>query len=149
MSQRILCVCLGNICRSPAAEVALREKLPGFEIDSAGTAGWHVGKPPYGPMQEAASTQNMDLSDLCARQISSDDFNTFDLILVMDQQNKSDVEALRPPGSATQVALFASEDVPDPYYTRDFDEALDIIQAAAETWADQLQVASADAAKRL
>lgn len=130
---KVLMVCLGNICRSPTAEAVLRAKAPEWQIDSAGTAGWHHGKPPYEPMQEAAARRGYDLSALRARQFSPSDFADFDLILVMDEENLSDVEAQRPKGTTTPVRLFAETGpVPDPYYTRDFDGALSMIEAAAD-----------------
>ena len=139
MTQRILFVCLGNICRSPAAEGVFRARLPLLAADSAGTAGWHVGKPPYGPMQQAARRRGLDLGGLRARQFTPADFSRFDLILGMDVDNIADIEAQRPQGNATPVRLltdFAPETgathVPDPYYTRDFDGALDLIETAVE-----------------
>jgi len=138
---RILCVCLGNICRSPTAEVALRGVLPNHRIDSAGTGGWHIGKPPYGPMQDAARARGYDLSALRARQVNASDFTEFDLILAMDRDNLADLKAMRPQDRAP-LALFLDPigggDVPDPYYTRDFDGALDLIERAAGAWADRL-----------
>lgn len=138
MPDKILFVCLGNICRSPAAEGVFRVLCPETKIDSAGTAGWHVGKPPYEPMQEAARECGVDLSGLRARQFERADFARFDLIVVMDASNKQDVEALRPSGNQTVVRLFTEfvpdaqvDHVPDPYYTRDFDGALDLIERAA------------------
>ncbi len=128
---RIVFVCLGNICRSPAAEGILRQLAPDLTLDSAGTGGWHVGDAPYGPMQAAARDRGIDLGRLKARQFTAADFDRFDLIVAMDRQNKADIERLRPVGNRTVVRLMADEDVPDPYYTRDFDGALDIIAAAA------------------
>jgi protein-tyrosine phosphatase len=128
---RIVFVCLGNICRSPAAEGVMRGLAPDLTLDSAGTGGWHVGDAPYGPMQEAANRRGIDLSRLRARQFTSTDFDRFDLIIAMDRQNHADIERLRPAGNVTPVQLMADQDVPDPYYTRDFDAALDIIEAAA------------------
>lgn len=127
---RVLCVCLGNICRSPAAEVALRDR--GVDVDSAGTGGWHIGKPPYTPMQNAGREIGRDLSALRARQFTVADFFDFDLILAMDADNRDDIERLRPAGSETPVRLFADEAVPDPYYTRDFEGAWAMIEAAAD-----------------
>ena len=136
---KVLCVCLGNICRSPTAEGVLR-KLGGdaVVVGSAGTAGWHVGKPPYGPAVEAAGARGYDLTPLRARRFQAQDFHAFDLILAMDAQNLADIEMMRPEGSETQVKLFLDyapetgrREIPDPYYTRDFDEALDLIEAAA------------------
>lgn len=128
---RILFVCLGNICRSPAAEGVMRALAPDWEIDSAGTGGWHVGDPPYGPMQAAARARGIDLGGLRARQFAPADFDRFDLIVAMDRQNKADIERLRPAGNTTPVRLMIDGDVPDPYYTRDFDGALDLIAEGA------------------
>ncbi len=127
---RILFVCLGNICRSPAAEGVMRQLAPHLTLDSAGTGGWHVGDPPYGPMQDAARMRGVALADLRARQFSIADFTAFDLIVAMDRQNLSDIEAMRPVGNGTPVRLLADKDVPDPYYTRDFDAALDMIETS-------------------
>lgn len=128
---RVLFVCLGNICRSPAAEGVMRALAPELTLDSAGTAGWHAGDAPYGPMQEAAQARGLDLSTLRARQFVRADFERFDLIVAMDAQNQRDIEKFRPEGDATPVRMLAEGDVPDPYYTRDFYGALDMIEAAA------------------
>lgn len=134
---KVLFVCLGNICRSPSAEGVFRE-MSQAETDSAGTAGWHIGKPPYGPMQEAAKRRGYDFSDLRARQFSAQDFERFDLIIGMDASNLQDIEDLRPKGNLTSVKCFTDfapesgmSEVPDPYYTRDFDGALDLIEQCA------------------
>ncbi|WP_171240101.1 low molecular weight protein-tyrosine-phosphatase [Ruegeria sp. HKCCA5491] len=139
MSHRILFVCLGNICRSPAAEGVFRARAPHHSSDSAGTAGWHVGNPPYGPMQEAALARGIALSNLRARQFAAEDFRRFDLIIGMDANNIADIEDLRPEGNDTPVRLLTdfaphlgADHVPDPYYTRDFDGALDLIEAAVD-----------------
>lgn len=136
---RVLCVCLGNICRSPTAEAVLRAMAGDrLVVDSAGTGDWHIGKPPYGPAIEAAETGGYDLSSLRARQFHARDFEDFDLILAMDAQNFADIEDIRPPGNVTPVRLFlefapeASEtDVPDPYFTRNFEQALGLIEQAS------------------
>lgn len=134
---KVLFVCLGNICRSPSAEGVFRE-MTSATTDSAGTAGWHVGKPPYGPMQEAAQRRGYDFSDLRARQFTAQDFDRFDLIIGMDASNLADIEAQRPAGNETPVKCFTDyapnsgmTEVPDPYYTRDFDGALDLIEGCA------------------
>lgn len=136
---RVLCVCLGNICRSPSAEGVLRA-MGGAKItvDSAGTEAWHVGNPPYGPAIEAGRKRGYDLSPLRARAFQRRDFSEFDLILAMDTQNLADIEAMRPTGNHTPVRLFmefAQEadrtEVPDPYFTGDFEDALNLIEAAA------------------
>lgn len=139
MTTRILFVCLGNICRSPAAEGVFRTLAPEVETDSAGTGGWHIGEPPYGPMQAAARTRGHDLSDLRARQFHAGDFTAFDLIIGMDDSNIEAIECLRPAGNTTPVKRFTDyaphigmDHIPDPYYTRDFDGVLDLIEAAAQ-----------------
>ena len=109
----------------------MRQLAPSLTLDSAGTGGWHIGDAPYGPMQEAAKARGIDLSQLRARQFKVADFEDFDLIVAMDRQNQSDIERLRPAGNQTKVQLLMDQDVPDPYYTRDFDGALDIIQQGA------------------
>jgi protein-tyrosine phosphatase len=139
---RILCVCLGNICRSPTAEVALRRELGDRAvIDSAGTAGWHVGKPPYAPMQDAARAAGLELGGLRARQVGAADFARFDLILAMDGDNLRDLAAMDP-GTGARLATYLEPlgggDVPDPYFTRDFDGALRLIRHAAQAWALRL-----------
>ena len=146
MSKRILFVCLGNICRSPTAEAVFENaSAKRFAVDSAGTAGWHQGKAPYSPMQEAAQARGIDMSHLRARQFSAQDFDDFDLILGMDDQNLQDINALRPNGNDTPVHNLADYGslghsfVPDPYYTRDFEQALDIIEDATKGLLDQLQ----------
>lgn len=138
MPRKILFVCLGNICRSPAAEGVFRSLMPEAETDSAGTSDWHVGDPPYGPMQQAALARGYDISDLRARQFTVSDFEQFDLILAMDERNMADIEVLRPSTSRADVRLFTdfapasgATYVPDPYYTRDFDGALELIEQAA------------------
>jgi protein-tyrosine phosphatase len=136
---RVLFVCLGNICRSPAAEAVFRAAVgQAHAIDSAGTSDWHVGEPPYGPMQQAAKARGVDLSGLRARQFQPEDFERFDLIIGMDGENLQAIDRLRPPGNDTDVRLFTdyapktnAVAVPDPYYSRDFDGALDLIKACA------------------
>lgn len=139
---RILCVCLGNICRSPTAEAALRAALgTGAQIDSAGTGAWHEGEPLYPPMQAAGRRLGLAMADLRARQVDMADFRRFDLILAMDRQNLRDLQALDP-GGAARLALYLDPlgggDVPDPYYTRDFDGVAALIVQAARAWAESL-----------
>lgn len=143
-SYSILCVCLGNICRSPTGEAALQAALPEARVDSAGTSDWHMGEPPYGPMQAAARARGYDLSAQRARQVSARDFHRFDLILAMDSSNLENLQALRPADATAKLSLYLSplddapRDVPDPYYTRDFDGVLDLIERAAQAWAMRL-----------
>lgn len=140
MQRDILFVCLGNICRSPAAEAVFRERAPaGMRIDSAGTGGWHAGEPPYAPMQAAAAARGYDLASLRARQFTAADFDRFGHLIAMDDKNRADMERLRPAGNDTPIRLLMDfapdlgiEHVPDPYYTRDFNGALDLIEEAVQ-----------------
>jgi protein-tyrosine phosphatase len=142
----ILFVCLGNICRSPSAEgvvrdLAAREHPPlVLELDSAGTAGYHIGAPPDLRSQAAARRRGIDISDLRGRRVESADYSRFDLILAMDRQNLTDLKRGRPRNARAQLRLFleyAPEcgmlEVPDPYYgtERDFERVLDLCTAAA------------------
>ena len=144
--KRVLFVCLGNICRSPTAEGVLRhlaaKEAPGLalDIDSAGTADYHIGAPPDPRSQRAALKRGIDISGLQARQVAADDFACFDLILAMDAENLRELRALQPRNSRAAVKLFLEyapdlglRDVPDPYY-RDaaaFEEVLDLTTAAS------------------
>ena len=160
MTTRVLAVCLGNICRSPTAEGVLRDMARDagvdVQVDSAGTGRWHIGDPPHRPAIRAAGTRGYDLGGLRARQFEIADFDRFDLILAMDRMNLDDIERLRPRGSSTPVRLmlgFArdaeTDEVPDPYYTGDFDGAIDLIEAAAQGLIAQLQTEAANAPKAL
>lgn len=122
---KILMVCLGNICRSPLAEGLLQSKLPKrFIVDSAGTGNWHVGSPPDNRSIEIAKVNNLDISSQRGRQFSKSDFDTYDYIYAMDNQNYQDILALAPSESArSKVKLILNElfptenmDVPDPYF---------------------------------
>lgn len=138
---RVLFVCLGNICRSPTAEAVvgqLASQRLRLTTDSAGTSDWHVGEPPYGAMQQAALARGYDMSGLRARQFCAEDFTAFDLLIAMDAGNLSNMERLRPQGNVTPIKLFTEfapdwhmDEVPDPYYNRDFDGVLDLIEACA------------------
>jgi protein-tyrosine phosphatase len=111
-----------------------------LEIDSAGTADYHIGAPPDPRSQRAALRRGIDISGLKARQVAADDFARFDLILAMDVENLRELQAMRPRNSPAAVKLFleyspdsARRDVPDPY-DRDaaaFEEVLDLTTAAS------------------
>lgn len=142
---RILFVCLGNICRSPTAEAVLRAlaareapELP-IEVDSAGTAGYHVGQPPDPRTREAAARRGYDLSTLRARIVEPTDFERFDLILAMDHENLEVLRRRAPRQAHGRLRLFLEfapdggpEEVPDPYYggPNGFEEVLDLVEAA-------------------
>lgn len=130
-------VCLGNICRSPLAEGILKSKLnANFEVDSAGTAAYHVGNPPDKRSIAVAQQFGIDISQQRARQFKKDDFNSFDLIFVMDQNNYNDVVELATPAQRRKVHLLReNNEVPDPYYgdSSAFEAVFHLIDTACET----------------
>ncbi len=130
-------VCLGNICRSPLAEGILKSKLnANFEVDSAGTAAYHVGNPPDQRSIAVAQQFGIDISQQRARQFKKDDFNSFDLIFVMDQNNYNDVVELATPAQRRKVHLLRENNViPYPYYcdASAFQAVFHLIDTACET----------------
>jgi protein-tyrosine phosphatase len=146
----LLFVCLGNICRSPLAEAAMRAaaERAGLDImvDSAGTGDWHVGSPPDPRAQAVAREHGVDVSGLRARQVDEADFRSFDMIFALDRSNLSALEAIRPGDGGANLSLLLDmvpdregEDVHDPYYG----SAADF----AETWRDVTAAADAIVAK--
>jgi protein-tyrosine phosphatase len=119
---KILMVCLGNICRSPLAhgvmEGLVKEAGLNWEIDSAGTGNWHVGQGPDPRSTREAKTNGVDISRQVCRQFKVSDFDEFDLIVVMDQNNKRDILSLaRNDEDRKKVSLLLGDkNVPDPYY---------------------------------
>lgn len=134
---KILFVCLGNICRSPTADGILRAKAPDWEIDSAGTAAYHIGNPPDRRATAEAAKNGVDLTPLRARQARAEDFLHYDEIFAMDRQNLANLKAIRPDGATAELSLLldllpnqAVREVPDPYYEDGFDEVFALIDQA-------------------
>jgi protein-tyrosine phosphatase len=143
---KILFVCLGNICRSPTAEIVFRDlaarEAPelAIEVDSAGTAGYHIGDAPDVRTQQAALRRGYDMSALRARILEPQDFGRFDLILAMDRQNLAVLNRRAPAEVRSHIRLFLEfapeaqvTEVPDPYYggANGFEEVLDLVEAAS------------------
>jgi len=137
---------MGNICRSPTAEGvtrALTERaglVDAFEFDSAGTHGYHIGKPPDARSREAAARRGYDLSSLRARQVSEFDFVRFDRILAMDRENLDLLQRACPGEHRHKLRLFLAyaegcevDEVPDPYHggPEGFERVLDLVEQAA------------------
>jgi len=149
MKNRVLFVCLGNICRSPTAEGVCthlaRQRGMAVTADSAGTGGWHVGEPPDRRAIAAASSRGYDISALRARQVGRADFDRFDLILGMDESNIAALERLRPAMSETPVEPFLryapgpETEVPDPYYDGGFDRVIELVEMAGRGLLDALE----------
>jgi protein-tyrosine phosphatase len=153
MPTRVLFVCLGNICRSPAAEAAFQHAASEaglsseFVIDSAGTGAWHVGEPADERMREAGRRRGIAVTSR-ARQVSDDDFKQFDHILAMDLTNLRSLRRQAPIEHRSKIRLFrdldpqgTGEDVPDPYYGDDteFDEVFDIVTRTARALLEELR----------
>ena len=143
----VLFVCTANMCRSPTAHGIFKKKIaehglaPSVRVDSAGTHDFCIGEPPDARSREHAARRGYDISDLRARQIQDVDFESADLILVMDLSNLALVQQRCPPahqGKVRKLIEFcraaSSEIVPDPYRgePRDFEHVLDLIEDACE-----------------
>lgn len=148
---KILCVCLGNICRSPAAAAAIRSAAKGagleVEVDSAGTGSWHIGDPPHPESVAAGERAGLEVTGR-ARKFNTLDFERFDMILAMDEANRSELIALAPDKeSQAKIRLFRTFDpatteteVPDPWggSSAGYDQTVAIVTAAARGLIEQL-----------
>ena len=142
-------VCLGNICRSPLAEGILKSKTKNLEVDSAGTAGYHIGKQPDIRSIDIAKKHNIDLTSQRARQFSTKDFDDFDKIFVMDNDNYSKIISLaRNQEDMDKVDLILNEiypkeykSVPDPYYGGDegFQNIYSLLETSCEVIAKKYE----------
>ncbi len=141
---KILVVCMGNICRSPTGEAVLRAKaqelgLP-VKIDSAGTIGFHAGKAPDPRAKLAGEERGYSFKGIKARKVKVKDFEKFDMILAADRANVADLLDICPSEHSDKVSLFLShsnsdyDEIPDPYYggAGGFELVLDLIEEAAD-----------------
>lgn len=150
----VLFVCLGNICRSPMAEGAMRaaaqEAGLDITIDSAGTGAWHIGSPPDSRAIATAARHGVDITSQIAREVTHRDFQTFDRILALDHQNLANLRKDQPEGATAQLALLMDmvpgregEAVADPYYGEadNFEATWADISAAAQALVSALTAA--------
>ncbi|WP_298466060.1 low molecular weight protein-tyrosine-phosphatase [uncultured Erythrobacter sp.] len=148
----LLFVCLGNICRSPLAEGAMRKAAAetglDIEIDSCGTAAYHVGEPPDPRSVATAAAKGSDISDLRGRQLIKADFTRFTHIFAMDHQNLRNIEAVRPADATAHVSLLMDivegregAAIADPYYDGEehFEFTWQDVWAAAQAIATQIK----------
>lgn len=146
MRYSILFVCLGNICRSPLAEAALREEARRLRldliIDSAGTGNWHAGEPPDRRAQAVALKNGVDISPLRARQVTKADFRRFTHIVALDEQNLADLRRMVPHDATAELSLLLDwlpgregQGVVDPWFGED--AGFDV------TWAEVTEAARA------
>lgn len=137
---------MGNICRSPTAEGVFAKLLKDndaehlFAIDSAGTHAYHIGEAPDLRAQKAAAERGFELSHIRARKVSMEDFDSFDYLLVMDDENYSSLMAICPEEHKVKIQYFLNyaphlntREVPDPYYGGKFgfERVLDMVEAAS------------------
>ncbi len=141
----LLFVCLGNICRSPTAEAIARKRLQDagetLPLASAGTGDWHVGGQADKRARATAHKHGYDLEPHRARQVEVADFTRFDMILAMDRDNLTQLQALQPADSSARVGLLLEEaglgagrEVPDPYFggIEGFDACLGLLEQAVD-----------------
>ena len=144
----VLMVCLGNICRSPTAEAVLRQRAAragvALTVDSAGTYGGHAGAQPDARSRRAGEQRGYDFTGIHSRQVKTNDFAEFDVILAADRSNLADLQALCPAEYQHKIKLLLSfnghethkgvQEVPDPYYggAQGFEQVLDLIESACD-----------------
>ncbi|MGM0126054.1 protein-tyrosine phosphatase [Enterococcus sp. AZ194] len=149
--KKIIFVCLGNICRSPMAEALMRHEIITNDlsgklvVDSAATSRWEVGKPPHQGTQKILKQQGIDFAGIYARQITTQDFLEADVIIGMDQSNVNDLLKIAPEETKHKIQLFMrvvpgkeTVEVPDPYYTGNFDETYALVSEGINKWLKRL-----------
>lgn len=148
----ILFVCMGNICRSPSAEAVFTQKAKAqglsLKIDSAGTVGAHAREKPDHRAQKVGGERGYSFNGLKARKIKVEDFDNFDLILAMDNDNIEEMQKIAPPHLQHKISLFLEfaknheeVEVPDPYYggVNGFRFVLDLVEDASDGLIEQLK----------
>ena len=142
---KVLFVCLGNICRSPMAEAIYKAEITkrklDWQIDSAATSSWEVGHSAHPGTKKRLRQAGLSSEGLISRQITEADFAKFDWIIGMDQSNVETLQALAPADTTAKIRSYLSvvpgketAEVPDPYYTGDFEETYQLLQEGIPFW---------------
>lgn len=146
----VLFVCLGNICRSPMAEALFRDLIEkenlsvDVSVDSAATSSWHIGSPPHKGTLAILKKYNVSSAGMSGRQMTKEDFNKFDYIIGMDENNVRNIyEITGKPNHPKILRLLDltehAKDVPDPYYTGDFQETYDLITKGCQKLLEKIR----------
>lgn len=143
--KKLVFVCLGNICRSPMAEFVMKSMTDNYEIQSRATSSWEHGNPIHKGTQGIFQQHQIPYEKgKTSLQISKEDFEDFDYIIGMDASNVSDLRQMCPAGLQDKIYSFASESVPDPWYTGDFEETYRRVQEGCRAWLERLEKESED-----
>lgn len=137
--KKIAFVCLGNICRSPMAEFVMKSLTDELLIESRATSSWEHGNPIHQGTQRILNKYAIPYSHTkTSQQISQEDFYRFDVIIGMDQQNVADLREMAPSDCQEKIYQLAEEEVPDPWWTGDFEETYRRVLSGCTDWLERL-----------
>ncbi|WP_313431064.1 low molecular weight protein-tyrosine-phosphatase [Siminovitchia terrae] len=147
---KVLFVCLGNICRSPMAEAIMRDLVEkeglsrNISVDSAGTGSWHIGEPPHKGTLKKLAEYDVSTKGLVARQFSPKDFDEYDYIVGMDESNSRNISRITGQSNDPKIIRLldltdVKKDVPDPYYTGDFQETYDLVSEGCRVLLEKIK----------